>query len=186
LVYDQTTNSFEFTRRIVMLLPHAHAARPVTLPMPAAAVTAGLVPGTAVMTDQGALPVEHLFPGDRMAVAGGGFATLRRIERVRALGIEMAVLASGALPGQTAPLQLPSAQHVIAADWRMQVALGAAEALVPAGRLEDGSDVRIERRAVQTLVRLVFDKPQAIRAAGAWVACATPRPLEPARPQTLH
>lgn len=169
-----------------MLLPHSHAARPVTLPVPAAAVTAGLVPGTRVLTDQGALPVEHLFPGDRIAVAGGGFATLRRIERVRALGLEVAVLAPDALPGQTATLALPAAQPVVTGDWRVQVLHGAAAGLVPAGRLADGAAVRTERRAVQTLLRLIFDKPQTIRAEGAWLACATPRPAEALRPVTLH
>jgi hypothetical protein len=174
---------------LAMLLPHPHAAtaaRPVTLPMPAAAVTAGLVPGTRVQTDQGALPVEHLTPGDRIAVAGG-WATLRRIERVRVLDLEMVVLDAGTLPGQTGALALPAAHPVRpAADWRVQVLHGEGAVLVPAGQLADGGRIRRERRAVQTLLRLIFDRPQVIRAEGAEIACATPREAGPRRPVRAH
>lgn len=166
-----------------MLLPQSSAARPVTLPMPAAAVGAGFVPGTRVATDQGVLPIEHLFAGDRIAVHGGGFATLRRIERVRLLGAEVAVLAPGALPGQDGALVVPAAHPVLAGDWRAQVVYGASDVLTPAGRLADGGAIRRETRAVLTLLRLTFDKPQLIRAEGAWLACATPTS---ARPALLH
>lgn len=170
-----------------MLLPHAAvAARPVTLPVPAAAVTAGLAPGTRVQTDQGALPVEHLSPGDRIALPGGGFATLRRIERVRVLGLAMTVLEPGALPGQTGALALPSGQPVLTGDWRTRLLHGTEAVLVPAGRLDEGALVRRETRAVQTLLRLVFDRPVVLRAEGAWIACATPRPPESTRPAGLH
>ena len=170
-----------------MLLPHASAvARPVTLPVPAAAVTAGLEPGTRVQTDQGALPVEHLYPGDRVALPGGGFATLRRVERVRVLGLAMTVLESGALPGQTGALALPSGHPVLTRDWRTQLLHSTESVLVPAGKLDEGALVRRETRAVQTLLRLVFDRPVVLRAEGAWLSCATPRPIEAARPARLH
>jgi hypothetical protein len=170
-----------------MLLPHSSvAARPVTLPIPAAAVTAGIAPGTRVLTDQGELPVEHLFPGDRIAVPGGGFVTLRRVERVRSLGLGMTVLEPGALPGQTGRLVLPAGQPVLNDDWRTQLLHGAGPVLVPAGGLADGALIRRETRAVQTLLRLAFDRPVVIRAEGAWIGCATPRPVDSARPAPLH
>jgi hypothetical protein len=170
-----------------MLLPHSSAAaRPVTLPIPAAAVTAGIAPGTRVLTDQGDLPVEHLFAGDRVAVPGGGFATLRRVERVRTLGLATSVLEPGALPGQTGALTLPLGQPVLNDDWRTQVLHGGGPVLVPVGGLTDDALIRRETRAVQTLLRLVFDRPVVIRAEGAWIGCATPRPLEAARPARLH
>lgn len=167
-----------------MLMPQSSTARPVTLPMPAAAVGAGFAPGTRIATDQGVLPVEHLFAGDRIAVHGGGFATLRRIERVRLVGAEVAVVAPGTLPGQQAGLVLPAAHPVLAADWRAQVVYGAQSVLTPVGKLADGATIRRETRAVVTLLRLTFDKPQVIRAEGAWLACATPGTA--ARPALLH
>jgi len=168
-----------------MLLPQISQARPVSLARANAAV-AGFAPGTLIETEDGALPVEHLFAGDRVALMGGGFATLVSVERVRAVAAEVVILSPGAVPGLRGRLTLAAGHPVLLQDWRARVVFGQPAVLSRAAALADQFGTRIERRAVQTLVRLEFDTPQAICANGMWLGCGTPRraPIAPAR--TLH
>lgn len=164
-----------------MLLPQISLAAPrVTLARPVS-VGSGFAPGTAIETEDGPLPVEHLFAGDRVAVQGGGFATLRSVTRVRALAAEVVVLTPGTAEGLDRPLVLPAAHPVVVADWRTQVLFGKARVLAPAATLVDGVAARRERREVQVLLRLEFDRPQVIRANGMWLGCGTERAARPAR-----
>jgi hypothetical protein len=155
-----------------MLLPHSTQAQPVTLagaPGPAA----GFVPGTLILTREGALPVEHLFAGDRIAVSGGGFATLRAVARTRTVGAEVVVLPPATLPGLSASLTLPVGHPVNLDDWRAQVVFGVPSVRTRAAALADRPGARLERRTVLTLLRLEFDRPQTIRANGLWLGCGT-------------
>lgn len=157
-----------------MLLPQDSSLRAVTLPTPATA-GAGLAPGTLILTQDGPLPVEHLFAGDRVAIMGGGFATLRGVERLRAVGAEVVVLTPGAAPGLRAGLTLAADHPVLLADWRAQVVFGQPAVLSRAGALADHPGATCERRPVQTLIRLEFDAPQIINANGLWLGCGTRR-----------
>jgi len=168
-----------------MLLPQTTSARPVTLARPAVAVT-GFAPGTLIETEDGPLPVEHLFAGDRVAIMGGGHATLRSVTRVRAVAAEVVVLAPGAAQGLTRALTLAAGHPVLLDDWRARVVFGQPAILSRAAALADHPGARIERRTVQTLVRLDFDAPQAIRANGLWLGCGSARGQAPTRRRTLH
>lgn len=159
-----------------MLLPQSSAvapqSRPVSLARPMVR-EAGFATGTLIETEDGALPVEHLFAGDRVAVMGGGFATLRAVSRVRALGSEVVVLPAGAASGLKRKLTLAAGHPVLLDDWRAQVVYGQPAVLSKAAALADLPGVRLERRNVQTLIQLEFDAPQAICANGLWLGCGT-------------
>ena len=168
-----------------MLLPQLSETRAVSLAAPLAVAT-GFVPGTQIWTEDGALPVEHLFAGDRVAVMGGGFATLRAVTRLRALGAEVVVLPPGILPGLEAPLTLPAAHPVLLDDWRAQIVFGQTAVRSRAGVLAERPGARMERRPVQTLIRLDFDRPQTIRANGLWLGCGSARAIPGPARRNLH
>lgn len=162
------------------LSPAAISPATVTLPRPQAAQR-GFVPGTLILTGDGALPVEHLFAGDRVAVHGGGYAVLRSVTRFRAIAVDMVTLSPGAVQGLERGLALPAGHPVLMADWRAQVIFGEAAILSPAGSLENGLTVRRARHQVQTLIRLEFDQAQVISANGMWLGCGSPRRDKPTR-----
>jgi len=168
-----------------MLLPQSSLVRSVTLARPTVAVT-GFAPGTLIGTEDGALPAEHLFAGDRVAIMGGGFATLRDVERVRAVASEVVVLPAGAATGLDRSLTLATGHPVLLDDWRAQVVFGQPAILSRAAALSDRPGARIERRTVQTLIRLEFDAPQIICANGLWLGCGTARPQKAASKRKLH
>lgn len=157
-----------------MLLPQPSVSGAVTL-APMRIATAGFAPGTRIETADGALPVEHLFAGDRVAVMGGGFATLRSVSRLRVLGAEMVVLPPGTLAGLSGSLSLHTDHPVLLDDWRAQVVFGQPAILSRAAALADRPGARIERRPVQVLIRLEFDRPQTICANGLWLGCGSTR-----------
>jgi hypothetical protein len=168
-----------------MLLPQVSVSRPVTLARPAP-VTAGFAPGTVILTEDGPLPVEHLFAGDRVAIMGGGHATLRTVSRVRALASDMVILAPGAATGVNRTLALAAGHPVLLDDWRAQVVYGQAAILSRAMALAEHPGARLERRAVQTLIRLEFDSPQIINANGLWLGCGTPHRQSAAPARKVH
>ena len=159
-----------------MLLPQsafaAPQSRPVSLARPTIVVS-GFAPGTLIETEDGALPVEHLFAGDRVAVMGGGFATLRAVNRIRALSTEVVVVPACSAEGLKRPLTLAAGHPVLLDDWRAQVVYGQPAILSKAAALADKPGVRLQRRNVQTLIQLEFDTPQAICANGLWLGCGT-------------
>lgn len=157
-----------------MLLPQTSSSHAISLARPVS-VSTGFAPGTVIQTEDGPLPVEHLFAGDRVTLLGGGHATLRAVTRVRALASDVVVLAPGAAAGLTQALTLAADHPTLLEDWRAQVVFGQAAILTPAQARVDGHGVKRERRAVQTLIQLDFDRQQVICANGMWLGCGTAR-----------
>jgi hypothetical protein len=135
-----------------------------------------LVAGTPVLTLDGALPVEHLLPGDRVITRSGA---------VRLSGISSQVVPDAALLrisasalGHDRPeddVLLPPDQPILLRDWRAKALFGADRASVPAARLIDGSYVRAEHAPSARLVHLRFAQPVVIYAAGLELSCRTAR-----------
>jgi hypothetical protein len=133
----------------------------------------GLPMGTRVMTLDGALPVEHLTPGDRV-VTRDGVRRLTAVTVTVARDAAMVAVAPGAL-GHDRPdraLLLPAAQPVLLRDWRAQAMYGAPAVLVPVGRLADGTCI-VDRTVPEVrLFALHFHAPAVVHADGVEVGCA--------------
>ncbi|WP_083947660.1 Hint domain-containing protein [Phaeovulum vinaykumarii] len=138
-----------------------------------ASLPGGLAQGTLILTLDGALPVEHLVPCDRVITRAG----MRRVVAVEALSTRTASrrqvrVAPGAL-GHNRPdraLILAADTPVFVRDWRAQALCGAAQGCVPAERLIDGEFVT-ECDAPTRLFRLIFDSDQVIYADGVEIGC---------------
>jgi hypothetical protein len=134
---------------------------------------AGLPAGTLVLTLDGALPVEHLTPGDRI-VTRRGAAVLRGVTVTVARDAAMIAVAEGALghdrPGR--PLMLPADMRVLVRDWRAKALYGAAQALVPVARLADGTYLRTVTVAEVRLFALDLGGEAVVYADGVEVAMA--------------
>lgn len=134
----------------------------------------GLMPGTLVLTEDGALPVETLAPGDRIITRNTGLVTLKAIEHDFEI-CETVRIRAGSL-GHDRPdadTILPSRQKILIRDWRAKALYCENEALVDARRLIDGEYVRLQPRAQHMVFRLYFDDPQVIYADGLELECAT-------------
>ncbi len=134
----------------------------------------GLMPGTLVLTEDGALPVETLAPGDRIITRNTGLVTLKAIEHDFEI-CETVRIRAGSL-GHDRPdadTILPSRQKILIRDWRAKALYDADQALVDARRLIDGEYVRLQPRAQHMVFRLYFDDPQVIYADGLELECAT-------------
>jgi hypothetical protein len=130
----------------------------------------GVAAGTVVMTADGALPVEYLGPGDRV-VTRAGMARVACV-RVTAGVCDVVRIAASAL-GHGRPedaVVLAAGQPVLLRDWRARALYGAAQAVVPAGRLADGALVRRDRAEVR-LYEVVLDLPGVMQAGGMEIAC---------------
>lgn len=133
----------------------------------------GFLPGSIVLTLDGALPAEYLGPGDRIITRDAGMATLRGVERFTALCDSVAVPA-GTL-GADRPdrdVILPASQQVLLRDWRARALFGQNQALCPLGRLIDGEFIRHAGRKRLDLIRLGFDAPHILYVDGMELACA--------------
>lgn len=136
----------------------------------------GLVAGTSILTLDGALPVEHLYPADRIITRDAGAAILRDIQVHRVAG--PAVLIAGGTLGDTRPehdLIIPAAQAVLVRDWRAKALAGRQQALLPARMLVDGEFIRLLPWTQITVYQLFMDAPHIIYAGGlelAALACA--------------
>ncbi|MEZ5686120.1 MAG: Hint domain-containing protein [Paracoccaceae bacterium] len=144
---------------------------PAIVPAGACAVP-GVAQGALVLTLEGALPVEYLSPGDRV-VTRAGARRLLAVTPVEAEG-EMVLIQPGVLghdrPGQA--LMLGAQTPVLLRDWRAQALYGAAQALVPAGRLVDGEFVtRVCGRGLR-LFALHFERPEVIYVDGVEIGTA--------------
>lgn len=133
----------------------------------------GLPMGTTVLTLDGALPVEHLTPGDRVVTRAG----VRRLAAVTVTAVRdaaMVAVAPGALGHDRPdwPLLLPAAQTVLVRDWRAQAMFGAPAALVPVARLVDGTFLVHQMVAEVRLFALHFDAPAVVYADGVEAGCA--------------
>lgn len=135
-----------------------------------------LAPGTTVLTLDGALPVEHLYPGDRLITRHGARA-LSAVARVRfPRGMPIVELTRNALGGRPErDLWVPAAQRILIRDWRARALYGQAQACVPAGQLVDGEFVRLSGLAGEvTGFALRFGRPEVIYAEGLELASADP------------
>jgi len=132
--------------------------------------------GTPVLTLDGALPAEHLLPGDRIVTrTGASVLTGIRTDRSRSdmlLRIRAGVLGHGRPDDD---LIVPPEQPIFIRDWRARALFGADRVAVPAARLVDGSHVRRERITDVRLVRLSFAQPVVIYAAGLELVAAPAR-----------
>jgi len=134
----------------------------------------GMVPGTEVLTLDGALPVEVLAPGDRIITRNSGVAMLKGVDHGRTM-CETVRVRAGSLghdrPGMDTIL--PSHQKVLIRDWRAKAIYGQDQALIEAKRLVDGEYLRLQPAEQHMVFRLYFDEPQVIYADGLELECAT-------------
>lgn len=137
------------------------------------ATVAGLAQGTAVMTLDGELPVQHIAPGDRIITRDSGMAVLRDIRRktVRVAGVKIKAGSLGHTRPQDDMIVGPDTLVHIR-DWRAKALFGADVATVKAKRLIDGEFVSAMEERKLTVYELVFDKQQIIYADGLEVASA--------------
>ncbi len=128
---------------------------------------AGLLAGTIVLTLEGEQPVEALRSGMRIITRDRGAVALRAMERHEA-ETGFVQIKAGSL-GHTRPerdVTLPADQPVLIRDWRAEAVFGAAQALVPAGRLVDGEFISDLGLQTHTLYQLHFDALHVIYADG--------------------
>lgn len=128
----------------------------------------GLIAGTSILTLDGALPVKHLAPGDRVITRDSGVAVLKAV-RVRKVTARMVRIKAGTL-GTTRPdgdVVLPADQGILVRDWRAKAIYGEDRAIVPAAQLIDGEFIAEHSPAAQvTLFELEFDTPHIVYADG--------------------
>ena len=139
---------------------------------PAFQQAGGLVAGTRVMTMDGDLPVEYLTPGDRILTRAGARNLLDIKVRVDH-DVDMVRIGAGTI-GHDRPCQetlVPMHQMLLIRDWRAQALYGAPQALVAAGRLADGTMVKVETVAEARVFTLEFDGDVVIYAGGLEIAC---------------
>jgi hypothetical protein len=133
-----------------------------------------LAPASSVMTLDGALPVEHLYPGDRVITRHGARALLAMDRVTLAAGTPIVEVARNALGGRPdRDIWLPAAQRILIRDWRAKALYGQAQACVPAGQLADGDYVRLAAldRAVICFA-LRFGRPEVLYVDGLELASA--------------
>ena len=127
----------------------------------------GIALGTIVLTLDGALPVEHLMPGDRVITRNSGSAALSAIRchsaPRRACLIRPNVLGFGRPEGAVIT---SSDQKILLRDWRARAIWGADQVLVPVSRLVDGEFISDAGMSDAPLFELLFDSPQVIYAGG--------------------
>ncbi len=134
-----------------------------------------LVPGTRVLTLEGALPVELLGPGDRIVTRSGA----RRLAGVEVLPLarrRMLRIGAGtqAHGNPDCDLLLPAELPVLVRGMRARLIHGVEQIVLPAERLADGRQVRLET-AETRLIALRFDAAVVIYA-GPVEAVSQPAP----------
>lgn len=142
---------------------HGPAASPETLHDLAVALPAG----TPILTLQGALPVEHLLPQDRLVTRAGALA-LRSVTARLDPAPDLVRVSARAL-GHDRPdddLLLPAAQPVLVRDWRARALFGSDHATVPLVRLIDGTHIRREPARPVRMIRLGMPRAAVLYAGG--------------------
>lgn len=133
-----------------------------------------IAPGTPVLTLDGALPVEHLYPGDRLVTRHGARA-LAAIDRITlAAGTPIVQIAKNALGGRPErDLWLPAVQKLVIRDWRAKALYGHAQVCIPAGQLADGEFIRLTELEHDVAgFALRFGRPEVFYADGLELASA--------------
>lgn len=135
----------------------------------------GFLPGTNILSQDGAVPVEYLCPGDRIVTRDAGFARLNDL-RWRAAHARMVAFAPGSLGhiDGGAPLILPADQPVLVRDWRAQALFGRSQAVARAIELVDGGFICALPSRSTILLELVFDRPHIVYAGGVEAAALPP------------
>jgi hypothetical protein len=139
-----------------------------------AASPAALPAGCTVLTLDGALPVEHLYPGDRLITRHGARALAGIDQVVLPAGTAIVEIAQNALGGRPErDLWLPAGQRILLRDWRARALYGQAQACVPAGQLVDGEYLRLAVLEQDvTGFALRFGRPEIMYADGLELASA--------------
>lgn len=136
----------------------------------------GFPRGTEIMTLAGALPVEALYPGDRVITRDAGAQTLRDITchavPVRSRFVRVSRDALGGRP--SCDMLLPADQRMLLRDWRAQALYGTPAARVPISRLVDGEFLRWTEDRPEALLRLRFDHCHIVYANGLELFSADP------------
>ncbi|MEC8040161.1 MAG: Hint domain-containing protein [Pseudomonadota bacterium] len=134
----------------------------------------GILPGTEILTLDGALPVEVLAPGDKIITRSSGVAMLKGVEHGYQM-CETVRVRAGSLghdrPGMDTVL--PSHQKLLIRDWRAKALYGEPQKLIEAKSLIDGEYLRLQPKARHMVFRLYFDEPQVVYADGLELECAT-------------
>jgi hypothetical protein len=133
---------------------------------------AGLLPGTPVLTLDGALPVEFIAPGDRV-ITRNGMRRVVAVEVTRVANARVVCISSDTLGvGRPADeIHIAPNQPVVIRDWRAKAVFGKAEALVAASRLCDGEYIRGDILPEARFITLRFERTEVIYAAGLELVC---------------
>ena len=133
-----------------------------------------LPPGTELLTLAGALPVEALYPGDRVITRDAGAQVLRRISRHDVpADMRFVFIRKDALGGKpVGDLLLPADQRILLRDWRAQALFGTPAARVPLSRLVDGEVICWSDTRPEALLTLQFDRAHVLYADGLEVISA--------------
>ncbi|MGI3184946.1 Hint domain-containing protein [Nioella aestuarii] len=139
---------------------------------------AALPPGTEVLSLAGALPVEALYPGDKVITRDAGAQKLIQIARHEVpKDMLFVAIRKDALGGKPArDLILPAGQRILLRDWRAQALFGTPAARVPLSRLVDGEFIRWTDARPEALLTLHFAQEHILYADGLEVISAPPIP----------
>ncbi len=133
-----------------------------------------IAPCTGVLTLDGALPVEHLYPGDKIITRHGARALTGLDTILLPKGSLIVEIQRNALGGRPErDLWVPAAQLILIRDWRAKALYGQAQACVPAAQLVDGDYVKLSELAQDlTCFALRFGRPEVFYADGLELASA--------------
>lgn len=139
---------------------------------------AALPPGTEILTLAGALPVEALYPGDRVITRDAGARTLVRIARHPVPDdVRFVLVRKDALGGKPSrDLLLPADHRIFLRDWRAQALFGTPAARVPVARLVDGEFICWTEARPDALLTLHLVHEHVLYADGLEVMSAAPTP----------
>ena len=145
---------------------------------PQTQLDAALPLGTTVLTLDGALPVEAIYPGDRVITRNGGAQTVRAvIRRAVPRSLRLVHVGKDALGGKPEEdvILLPQ-QRVLIRDWRAQALYGKPQAELEAEQLVDGEFIKWADGHARPshMIALHFDKDQIIYAGGLELCAAAP------------
>ncbi len=124
--------------------------------------------GTEILSLAGALPVEALYPGDRVITRDGGAQVLVDIQRHDVPeDLTFLRVSKDALGGKPSrEVLLPSEQRLLLRDWRAQALFGTPQARVPLSRLVDGEFVAATDARPEALLTLHFAHEHIVYADG--------------------
>ena len=133
----------------------------------------GCAAGTSILTLDGALPVEFLCAGDRIITRNGARRLVQMTANVCVNAALVRVSPDSLGVGKPADdIVIAPDQPILIRDWRAKALYAAAQAMVPAARLIDGSYIRAETVTEARLYSLHFDEPAVIYAGGLELGCA--------------